>query len=365
MDVPDTMPDLASAARESERRTKKIGTEQLGFYTLGGHVTDPAAMFAELSEAEQLGLGQAFISERLNVKEAGALSGAAGAVTDSIGITTAATNINTRHPAVTAAFATTMHRLTRGRFTLGVGRGLRPQIAGLGLAQTTTLQLEEFALLMRRLWRGEAVTDYDGPLGRFPTLKLDPTFDEDIPLAVTAFGPETLAMAGRAYDVVVLHTFFADETTARAVRIVKDSATAAGRDPDAVQVWSCYATVTDDLDEQTVMRKTVGRIATYLQIYGDLLVSTNRWDPELLRRFRASDVVRDLPGWADAVGDADTFERLREVIPAQWLDCAAFGTAQHCAEKVRAQFDLGVDGVIMHGATPTELGSTIREFARL
>ncbi len=343
--------------------TATVGTEQLGFYTLGGHVESPRDMLDELALAESLGLGQAFISERLNVKEACALSGAAGASTSDIGITTAATNINTRHPAITAAFATTMHRLTGGRFTLGIGRGLRPQIAGMGLSQTTTAEMEEFAHLMRRLWRGETIKDYDGPLGRFPTLKLDPTFDEQIPLCTTAFGPQTLALAGRAYDMVVLHTFFSDDTTARVVKEVRNAAEQADRDPSSVKVWSCYATVCDEIDEQTYLKKTVGRIATYLQVYGDLLVETNRWDPAALERFRSSTVVQELPGWADAVGDTATFEKLREVIPDEWLACAATGSAQRCADLVRHQFDLGVDGVIMHGATPSELASTIAAFS--
>lgn len=343
--------------------TATVGTEQLGFYTLGGHVESPRDMLDELALAESFGLGQAFISERLNVKEACALSGAAGASTSDIGITTAATNINTRHPAITAAFATTMHRLTGGRFTLGIGRGLRPQIAGMGLSQTTTAEMEEFAHLMRRLWRGETIKDYDGPLGRFPTLKLDPTFDEQIPLCTTAFGPQTLALAGRAYDMVVLHTFFSDDTTARVVKEVRNAAEQADRDPSSVKVWSCYATVCDEIDEQTYLKKTVGRIATYLQVYGDLLVETNRWDPAALERFRSSTVVQELPGWADAVGDTATFEKLREVIPDEWLACAATGSAQRCADLVRHQFDLGVDGVIMHGATPSELASTIAAFS--
>ena len=336
--------------------TATVGTEQLGFYTLGGHVESPRDMLDELALAESLGLGQAFISERLNVKEACALSGAAGASTSDIGITTAATNINTRHPAITAAFATTMHRLTGGRFTLGIGRGLRPQIAGMGLSQTTTAEMEEFAHLMRRLWRGETIKDYDGPLGRFPALKLDPTFDEQIPLCTTA-------LAGRAYDMVVLHTFFSDDTTARVVKEVRNAAEQAGRDPSSVKVWSCYATVCDEIDEQTYLKKTVGRIATYLQVYGDLLVETNRWDPAALERFRSSTVVQELPGWADAVGDTATFEKLREVIPDEWLACAATGSAQRCADLVRHQFDLGVDGVIMHGATPSELASTTAAFS--
>jgi alkanesulfonate monooxygenase SsuD/methylene tetrahydromethanopterin reductase-like flavin-dependent oxidoreductase (luciferase family) len=56
----------------------------------------------EVRAGEAMGLGHAFISERGNVKEAATLSGAAGAVSERLGIATAATNHNTRHPAVTA-----------------------------------------------------------------------------------------------------------------------------------------------------------------------------------------------------------------------------------------------------------------------
>ena len=49
---------------------------ELGFYTLAGHVESPRDMLDELRLAEEMGLGNAFISERLNVKEACALSGA-------------------------------------------------------------------------------------------------------------------------------------------------------------------------------------------------------------------------------------------------------------------------------------------------
>ena len=100
--------------------------ENLGFYTLAGAPRSPRELFAEVQDAERLGLGWAFISERFNVKEAATLSGAVGAVSTKLQIATAATNHNTRHPLVTASYATTMHRLTEGRFTLGLGRGIAP-----------------------------------------------------------------------------------------------------------------------------------------------------------------------------------------------------------------------------------------------
>jgi alkanesulfonate monooxygenase SsuD/methylene tetrahydromethanopterin reductase-like flavin-dependent oxidoreductase (luciferase family) len=77
--------------------------DEIGFYTLAGAPTSPADMIGELATGEALGLGSAFISERFNIKEAATLSGAAGALTTRLGIATAATNHNTRHPMVTAS----------------------------------------------------------------------------------------------------------------------------------------------------------------------------------------------------------------------------------------------------------------------
>jgi probable F420-dependent oxidoreductase len=336
--------------------------DKLGFYTLAGAPRSPRDLIAEVADAERLGLGWAFISERLNMKEAATISGAVGAVSSRIQIATAATNHNTRHPLVTAAYATTMHRLTEGRFTLGLGRGIAPLMKALGLPPVTTAQLEDFAGLMRRLWHGETVADHDGPAGRFPFLRLDPDFDEDIPLAVTAFGPQTLALGGRAFDRVVLHTFFTDETMVRCVRTVKAAAERAGRDPDSVMVWSVLATVGDHLPEPVRLKKTVGRLGTYLQAYGDLMVSTNRWDPGVLDRFRADPVVANFAGALDDKATTEQLEHVATLIPDDWLAPAATGSPDQCAAKIRAQFELGADGVILHGAAPVDLEPIIAAY---
>jgi probable F420-dependent oxidoreductase len=293
------------------------------------------------------------------------LSGAVGAVSHTLGVATAATNHNTRHPAVLASYATTMHRLTGGRFTLGLGRGIGPLFDAYGIPRITTAQLEDIAGLLRRLFQGELVLGHDGPAGAWPVLHLDSDFSEDIPLGITAFGPRTLALAGRAYDMVVLHTFFTDETVERAVDIVRTAADQAGRDPASVRIWSCYATVHDGLPEEVRLRKTVGRLATYLQGYGDLMVKTNGWDPAILARFRADAVVTSVPGAIDAKADAATLEHIATLLPEEWMEPAATGTPQRCAERVLRQFDLGVDGVIMHGATPDELAPVVEAYRPL
>jgi probable F420-dependent oxidoreductase len=337
-------------------------SEELGCYLLAGAPKSPRDLLDEVRGAEELGLGTAFISERFNIKEAATLSGAAGAVSTSIRIATAATNHNTRHPMVTASYATTMHRLTDGRFMLGLGRGIKPMFDAFGIPQITTAQLEDFALLMRRLWKGEVVIGHDGPVGRFPILHLDASFDEDIPLAITAFGPRTLDLGGRVFDAVVLHTFFTDETLQRCVTTVKDAAERAGRDPSEVKVWSCFATVGDHLPEDVRLKKTVGRMATYLQGYGDLMVETNRWDPAPLQRFRIDNVVTSMRGAIDQVATTEQLQHIATLLPDEWLAPAATGSAERCATAIRGQLDLGADAVILHGASPAELAPVVAAY---
>ena len=51
---------------------------ELGFYTLAGHSDSPRDLVDEVRQAERLGLGSAFVSERFNLKDAPTLCGAAG-----------------------------------------------------------------------------------------------------------------------------------------------------------------------------------------------------------------------------------------------------------------------------------------------
>ncbi|HET9877409.1 MAG TPA: TIGR03857 family LLM class F420-dependent oxidoreductase [Mycobacterium sp.] len=330
--------------------------DELGYYLLAGAGGEgPAALMDEARRGEELGFGTAFISERWNVKEASSLVGAACAVTNRMQIATAATNPNTRHPLVTASWATTMHRLSGGRFTLGIGRGIAAIYGAFGIPAVSTAQLEDFAQLMRRLWHGEVVVDHDGPMGKYRVLFLDPDFDEDIRLGLVAFGPKTLALGGRMFDDVILHTYFTPETLQRCVKTVKDAAERVSRNPASVRVWSCFATVGDHLPEQLRLKKTVARLATYLQGYGDLLVATNDWDPAVLQHFRADPVVMSIPGGIDHKATPEQIEHIATLIPEEWLEPAATGSAQQCVERIRQEFGYGADAVILHGATPGEL----------
>lgn len=334
---------------------------RLGCYLLAGQPRTARDIVNEVHDAESLGLGRAFISERYNKKEAAVLCGAAGAASEDIHISTAATNHNTRHPIVAAGMARTMRDLTGGRFTLGIGRGVPLLQDAYGIPRITTAQLEDFAGLLRRLFRGETIVGHDGPAGRYPVLYLDADLDEYLTLGVVAFGEHTLKLAGRCFDEVVLHTYFTDETTRRCVETVKSSAESAGRDPAEVTVWSCLATVGDHLPYPERLRKTVGRMGTYLQGYGHLLVGTNGWDEQVLQRFLSDPVISGVPG-LDVVGTTEQFEHAATLIPDEWFAPSATGSPADCVRAIDRQFGLGCDGVIMHGCTPAELAPIVAAY---
>ena len=55
------------------------------------------------------------------------------------------------------------------------------------------------------------------------------------------------------------------------------------------------------------------------------------------------------------VGTPEQLEHAATLIPEEWLAASATGSTEQCVAAIRGQFDLGCDGVIMHGATPNEL----------
>lgn len=339
---------------------------ELGFYGLAGHSTDPRALLDEIAEAERFGLGSVFLSERFNYKDAMVLSGAAAAASTRLGIATAATNHNTRHVLVTATAATTAHRLSGGRFALGLGRGFDGLFDLMALPRITNDQLQDAVAVLRRLWRGERF-DHTGPTGTYPYLFLmDEEIAEDIPILMVALGPKALALAGSIADAVVLHTFMSDAAVARAVEIVRRGAEEAGRDPESVRIWACSAVIEDSIAPDLFLKKTVGRLATYLQGYGDLLVRINDWDPRDLQAFREDPMVSSFAGAFDAAATTSQLEYLAEkVIPSAWLDCAITGSPISCARHIVDQMETtGVDSTIMHGSTPAQLAPVLAAYAR-
>src|SRR6266498_580369 len=143
----------------------------LGAYTLPGRVSDPTVAVGQAKVAEHLGLETIWISERYGTKDVGVLGGAIAASTTDIKIASGVAHFLFRHPLVLAGMAMTLQALSGGRFILGVGRSVGPMWTAVGLPKMTNQALVDCADIHRRLCRGERVK-YDGPAGRFPSLRL-------------------------------------------------------------------------------------------------------------------------------------------------------------------------------------------------
>ena len=103
------------------------------------------------------------------------------------------------------------------------------------------------------------------------------------------------------------------------------------------------------------VKKTVGRMATYLQAYGDLMVRTNQWNPKYLSQFRDSEIIKNFQGAIDQKASFKELQDINALIPNSWLSNAALGTPKECVSVINRQFELGCDGVILHGVSPQEL----------
>lgn len=336
---------------------------ELGYYAVTRHPADVRVVLPEARAAEELGLGSCHIGERFTVKDPAVLSGAVAGCSPNLGIAPS-TNHHTRHPTVTATVGSTMHALTEGRFAMAFGRGMAGYWPAIGLPVVTAARLRDFFGILRRLWAGEMILDHDGPAGKWPMLRHASGLGEGPPIGLVAVGPKTMELAGEIADFVVLHTFFSDQATEASVAAVRRGAERAGRDPDSIRIWACLATVCDSLSPDDQLRRGVGRLATYLQAYPDVLVSANGWDQRVWDRIRQTELFTDAAaaGPIDASASFETLQQIAELIPADWLAAAAAGSAPDCARTVVRQFDLGVHSVIMHGASPQELTPVVAAY---
>ena len=85
----------------------------------------------------------------------------------------------------------------------------------------------------------------------------------------------------------------------------------------------------------------------------------------MLARFRADPFVAGFRGALDGKATTAELEHVATLIPDEWLAPAATGTAAQCAAAVARQLELGADGVILHGAAPTELAPVVEAYGRL
>ena len=336
----------------------------LGAYVLPGRVSDPRPAIGQAKTAEHLGLGTIWISERYGSKDLGVLAGAIAQATIQPRIASGISHFLFRHPLSMASMAMTAQAISGGRFLFGVGRSVAPMWKAVGLPTMTTAVLEDCADMYRRLCKGERVR-YDGPAGRFPSLRLGDLPDvAPPPIYLAAIGPNTLDLAGRCFDGVIFHPFLTVEAVRRSAEQVRSAAERAGRDPASVRVVATVVTAPDLPigEEEAVIG---GRAVTYYQIpsFGELLARVNQFDLAELALLRSHPKLAGLKGSADNVFTKDELADVGRLVPKEWISSgAAVGSAGVCAARWKEYLGAGADELLIHGAVPDYLGPTIAHF---
>ncbi|HSB86130.1 MAG TPA: TIGR03842 family LLM class F420-dependent oxidoreductase [Ilumatobacteraceae bacterium] len=138
------------------------------------------------------------------------------------------TNPATRDWTVTASIYATLNEMFGNRTVCGIGRGDSAVRVTNG-APTTLATLREAVHVIRELANGRSV-EYKGSQLRFPW-----SVGSQLEMWIAAYGPKALALAGEVGDGFILQ--LADLSIAEwTIKAVRDSAVAAGRDPDGISI---------------------------------------------------------------------------------------------------------------------------------
>lgn len=346
---------------------------EFGCYVLPGHISDSKDAITEITDAERLGLGSVWISERFSGKNADVLCGATAMLSRSMGIAAGLIqNMPLRHPLVTAGFAATMAKLSNDRFALGVGRGTHALADATGTPRLNFQLMEDYISILRQLWDGDTV-NYTGALGRFENLRLGVELPTRPPIIMAAMGAKTLEWAGRFCDGVLLNSLWTPEAVEESVRRIRRGAEAAGRDPASVRIWSILVTACD-VSEDAMLRYVIRRMNTYLLFppMFDAICDANGWsrsDATALREKLAQfdrDKKAGTMGDENTTSDLDDLRRMAEFYPREWIEKGtAVGNGEDGARAALARIDAGADGILFHGSAPSELSGVLAAWRRL
>ena len=194
---------------------------------------------------------------------------AIAAVTRNVRIAPAMAAMSFRNPALLAKMASTLDVISHGRFILGIGAGwLRDEYHAHDYAYPTNRQrldqLAEGLRLIKAMWTQEAPT-YHGPFFKVENAYNHPRPVQQPypPIMIGGSGRKLLEITAREADIANLappitrgrldaemRVKFDKPRLQRKIALLRELATAAGRDPDAIEISGfCAITVTREQGE--------------------------------------------------------------------------------------------------------------------
>ena len=288
-----------------------------------------------------------------------ALTLAAGA-TERIGLATAVTNPVTRHPAVTASAIASVQVASRGRASLGIGRG-DSSLAHLGRAPAGVGTLERYLEVLQAYLRGdrvpfEALTFHEQIAPDVSTLGLADTpeasrilwLDRElpkVPVEVAATGPRVIAAAARHADRVMFALGADPERLAWGIETARKARSQAGLDPDSAVFGAyvnCVAHPEHDVARQLV-RGGLTTFARFAVMHGQVAGPATT---------EQAAVLASLHDGYDMKHHTRADSPQAELLPPAFVDrYAVVGSPKVCRKRLEELAGLGLDKLILIGPT--------------
>lgn len=284
----------------------------------------------------------------------------AATATERLLVSTGVTNPVTRHPAVTAGAVASVQSVSRGRAVLAIGRG-DSALAHLGRAPARVGDFERYLVAVQAYLRGDAIAFEELGFGEAVAPPVDelelaatagtssiawlPSRHPKVPVEVAATGPRVIAAAARHADRVLFALGADPERVRWGIGIARQARRDAGLDPDGV-AFGAFANVICLPDLPTARDLARGGLSTFARfsvMHGEIVGPVSGEQAEIMHRLHDDYDMR-----SHTRGDSAQ----AGILSDEFVDSYAIvGPPDLCVERLRALASLGLDKVVVVGAT--------------
>ena len=213
------------------------GIEEIGYDQLD--VYDHVVMGYDIEGREK-----SFYPAQMPIIEAFMMLSYAAAVTERIGLGTEVLVLPQRQPTLVAKQVSSLDTLSNGRVRLGVGVGWQAsEYEALGENfKTRGQRMDECIELLRTYWREERV-DFEGKAYTAKAMAMEPKPPQggDLPVWIGGNTPPAFRRVGKFGDGWLASQVSDAEFAERAMDVIREAASAVGRDPETIGWQSMIA----------------------------------------------------------------------------------------------------------------------------
>jgi phthiodiolone/phenolphthiodiolone dimycocerosates ketoreductase len=268
-----------------------------------------------------------------------AVAAAVAVLTKHVPIATSVVDTVRRHPSSLAQTALTIDHLSKGRFILGLGSGELENTAPYGFDFSAPVsRFEESLAVIRLLWESDGPVDFKGRFYELHHARLDTEpFEGRFPrIWIGAASPRTLEIAGRYAEGWWPSGSYTPDDYAAMLKIIRDSAERAARDPMAIvpaSIMPCL--IGDDAELAEILKAPLVK-AYVLQVPGKFMRRHGFAHP-LGDEWRG---IHDIdPG---ALSRERIVTLLEKVDPRSILAVVPHGTPKRVAQILKGYLDAGL-----------------------